>query len=205
MNRVSPSAIARGFAVSLVAFAALAPSALAAQPAANPAPCAARPFSTIFSAFGDTALYTLAPDGGLEARAAGWTLGAGASVAAESSSIKLDGKVGSRSLELASGASATTPAICVERGYPGFRFVARSLAAGKGAVRVEVIYGADRKVKDAGTVTPATAWGVSPVLKLVEGQFKVNAGESGEVRFRFTASGGTVRVDDVYVDPRYRG
>jgi len=50
-----------------------------------------------------------------------------------------------------------------------------------------------------------TAWGVSPVLKLVEGQFKVNAGESGEVRFRFTASGGTVRVDDVYVDPRYRG
>ena len=72
-------------------------------------------------------------------------------------------------------------------------------------MRVEVIYGADRKVMTAGTVTPATAWGVAPVLKLVEGQFKVNAGESGEVRLRFTASGGTVRVDDVYVDPRYRG
>jgi hypothetical protein len=188
-----------------VALAAVAPSALAGQAAAVSGPCAARSFSTIFSSFGDNALYTLAPDGGLEAGAAGWTLGTGARVVGESSSIKLNGKVGVRSLELTSGATATTPAICVERGYPSFRFAARSLAAGKGTVRVEVIYGADRKVKDAGTVTPAAAWGVAPVLKLVEGQFKVNAGESGEVRFRFTASGGTVRVDDVYVDPRYRG
>jgi hypothetical protein len=187
----------------VVAFAAAAPSAFAA-PAAGSAPCAARPFSTIFSAFGDTALYTLGPDGGLEAGGAGWTLGAGASVARESSSIRLDGKTGARSLELASGSTATTPATCIERGYPGFRFVARSLAAGS-SLRVEVIYGADRKVKDAGTIKPGTAWGVSPVLKLAEGQFKVKAGESGEVRFRFTASGGTVRVDDVYVDPRYRG
>jgi hypothetical protein len=205
MNRVSPSAIARGFAVAVVAFAALAPSALAATPAANSGPCAARSFSTIFSSFGDNALYTLAPDGGLEAGAAGWMLGTGASVARESSSIKLDGKVGARSLELASGASATTPAICVERGYPSFRFVARSLISGKGAVRVEVMYGADRKVMTAGTVTPGSAWGVSPILKLVEGQYKVNVGESGVVQFRFTASGGTVRMDDVYVDPRYRG
>jgi hypothetical protein len=205
MNRFSPSAIARGLAVSVVAFAAVAPSAPAAQPAATVGPCAARSFGTIFSSFGDNALYTLAPDGGLEAGAAGWTLGTGARVVAESSSIKLNGKAGARSLELASGASATTPAICVERGYPSFRLAARSLVAGKGAVRVEVIYGVDRKVMTSGTVTPATAWGVAPVLKLVEGQFKVNAGESGEVRLRFTASGGTVRVDDVYVDPRYRG
>jgi hypothetical protein len=204
MNRFTPSAIARGLAVAVVAFAAAAPSAFAA-PAAGPAPCAARPFSTIFSAFGDNALYALAPDGGLEGGAAGWTLGAGATVASESSSITLDGKRGTRSLELAAGATATTPAICVERGYPSFRFVARSLAASKSSVTVDVIYGADRKIKSAGTITPGTAWGVSSALKLVEGQFKVKAGESGEVRFRFTASGGTVRVDDVYVDPRYRG
>src|SRR4029079_9110940 len=74
MNRIS--SIARGFAVAMVACAALAPSALAA----NPGPCAARSFSTIFSSCGDNALYTLAPDGGLEGRAAGWTLGPGASV-----------------------------------------------------------------------------------------------------------------------------
>jgi hypothetical protein len=205
MNLRRTSKIATGLALAVVAVAGLAPAALAAQPAANPGPCAPRPFSTIFSAFGDNALYALAPDGGLEGGAAGWTLGAGAKVASESSSITLDGKRGTRSLELAAGATATTPAICVERGYPSFRFVARSLTASKSSVSVDVIYGADRKVKSAGTITPGTAWGVSSVLKLVEGQFKVKAGESGEVRFRFTASGGTVRVDDVYVDPRYRG
>jgi hypothetical protein len=203
MNRFRPSTIARGLAVAAVALAAVAPSALAAS-AVGSAPCAARPFSTIFSAFGDNALYTLAPDGGLEAGGAGWTLGAGASVARESSSIRLDGKTGARSLQLGAGSTATTPAICVERGYPSFRFVARSLAAGS-SLQVDVIYGPDRKVKFAGTLKPGTAWAVSPVLKLVEGQYQVQAGQSGEVRFRFTASGGTVRVDDVYVDPRYRG
>jgi hypothetical protein len=100
---------------------------------------------------------------------------------------------------------ATTPAICVERGYPSFRFVARSLVAGKGSLKVDVIYGGDRKVKSAGTISPAAGWGVSPVLKLVEGQFQIKADGSGQVQFRFTASGGSVRVDDVYVDPRYRG
>jgi hypothetical protein len=205
MNRITPSTIGRGFAVAVVALGALAPSALAATSAANPGPCAPRSFSTIFSAFGDNALYTLAPDGGFEAGAAGWTLGTGAKVAGESSSIRLNGKLGARSLELAPGAVATTPAICVERGYPTFRFVARSLVAGKGSLKVDVIYGADRKVMSAGTISPATGWNVSRVLKLVEGQYKVNAGQSGQVRFQFTASSGTVRVDDVYVDPRYRG
>lgn len=196
MIRSTPVALV----TAMVTLAVAAPTALAA----NPGPCAPRPFSTIFSAFGDTALYTLAPDGGLEAGAAGWTLGAGATVAKESSSIKLDGKLGTRSLELASGATATTPSICVERGYPSFRFVARSLVAAKGSLRVDVIYGADRRVKTAGTITPAAGWAPSPELKLAEGQFKVKDGESGEVKFQFTASGGMVRVDDVYVDPRLR-
>jgi hypothetical protein len=203
MRRLFSSTVA----LAVAALTAAVPSALAA-PKATPdaaAACAARPFTTIFSAFGDNALYTLAPDGGLESGGAGWLLAAGASVAGESSSIRLDGKVGARSLELPSGASATTPSICVERGYPSFRFVARSLAAGRASLRVDVLYGADRTVKSAGTMTPGAGWGVSPSMKLVEGQYKVKAGESGTVRFRFTASGGTVRVDDVYVDPRYRG
>ena len=114
MNRFST--IGRGLTVAAVALAALAPSASAATTAGYSGPCAPRAFSTIFSSFGDSALYTLAPDGGLEAGAAGWTLGAGAKVASESSSITLAGKLGTRSLELAPGAVATPPAICVERG-----------------------------------------------------------------------------------------
>jgi hypothetical protein len=194
MNRIIKS-----LGAAMMALAVAAPAASAAT-----GPCAARSFSTIFSAFGDTALYTLIPGGDLEAGAAGWALSAGAKVAPGSSSIKLGARLGARSLELPAGATATTPAICVERGYPSFRFVARSLVAGRGWLRVEVIYGPDRKVKDAGTYAPFFAWAPSPVLRLQEGLFDVKAGSSGEVRFRFTASGGTVRVDDVYVDPRLR-
>jgi hypothetical protein len=194
MNRIIKS-----LGAAMMALAVAAPAASAAT-----GPCAARSFSTIFSAFGDTALYTLIPGGDLEAGAVGWALGAGATVAPGSSSIRLGSRLGARSLELSAGATATTPAICVERGYPSFRFVARSLVAGRGSLRVEVIYGPDRTVKAAGTYAPSIGWAPSPVLKLQEGLFDVKAGSSGEVRFRFTASGGTVRVDDVYVDPRLR-
>ena len=72
-------------------------------------------------------------------------------------------------------------------------------------MRVEVIYGADRKVQERRPDhRRAPAGRRRRELKLAEGQFKVKDGESGEVRFQFTASGGTVRVDDVYVDPRLR-
>jgi hypothetical protein len=195
--------IVRGLAAATSILAVAAPSALAAKPAPGAPPCAARPFTAIFGAYADKALYTLAPDGGLEAGGAGWTLGAGASVVGESSSIALADPLGTRSLQLAPGATATSPAVCVERGYPAFRFVHRALAAGV-TLRVQVIYGAERKVRDAGTIKPAAGWSVSPALKLEEGQFQVQQGESAEVRFRFTAAGGTARVDDVYVDPRLR-
>jgi hypothetical protein len=179
----------------------------AAAPAATPvsaAPCAPRAFTTNFSAFGDRALYTLAPDGDFEAGAAGWTRSAGAMVAADSSTIKLGSRLGAKSLQLAARASVTSPAICVERGFSSVRFVARSVGAAGGAVNVEVLH-ATGKVTAGGAIKPAAAWGVTSSVNLVEGQFKVKAGESTTVQLRFTASGGSVRIDDVYVDPRLRG
>jgi hypothetical protein len=193
-----------GVTLGLAALASL--SVAAAAPAAQSVTagaCAPRAFTTIFSAFGDKALYTLTPDGAFEAGAAGWTRSAGAVVAADSSTIKLGPTLGTKSLQLAPGASATSPAICVERGFSGFRFVARSVGAGTGAVKVEVL-NATGKVQGGGTIKPATAWGVTGSVKLVEGQYKVNAGESTTLRLKFTASGGTVRMDDVYIDPRLR-
>jgi hypothetical protein len=97
----------------------------------------------------------------------------------------------------------TSPAICVERGFSGFRFVARSVGAAKGSVSVEVLH-ATGKVKAGGTIKPGAAWGVTDSVKLVEGQFKVKDGESTTVQLKFTASGGSVRIDDVYIDPRLR-
>jgi hypothetical protein len=162
--------------------------------------CPDRTFTTVFSAYQDNALYTLAPDGDFEAGAAGWTLAGGAAVVDESSSIQLGAALGAKSLELARGASATTPAICVERGFPSFRFVTR----GAGVLRVQVLY-ADGRSKKTGRIKAGNAWKVTRKLSLTQGRFHVKAGESANVQLRFTASRGTVRMDDVYVDPRYRG
>jgi hypothetical protein len=206
MNRITPSAIGRGIAVAVVALAAAAPSAFAAKPPAKPTAdstgCAARAFSTVFSTYRDNALYTLAPDGDFEAGAAGWTLSDGASVVDESSSVQLAAVLGAKSLQLAPGATATTPAICVQRGFPAFRFVTKS--ADRGVLRVQVLY-ANGKSKKTGRIAARSAWRVTRKLSLAQGRFHVKAGESANVQLKFTASRGTVRMDDVYVDPRYRG
>jgi hypothetical protein len=170
-----------------------------AAPAAGSA-CPDQVFAKVFSAFHDRALYTLAPDGDFEAGASGWELGDGASAVGESSSILLGSSLGATSLELADGASAVSPAICVERGFPSFRFATR----GEGRVRVEVLYGNGRKAKKAGRVKARADWRVSRKLSLAQGRFHVKRRQSASVQLRFTASGGAVRVDDVYIDPRLR-
>jgi hypothetical protein len=172
----------------------------AAMAAPSSSACPDRPFAKIFSAFHDNALYTLAPDGDFEAGAAGWALSDGAAAVDESSSIQLGAALGAKSLELATGASATTPAFCVEHGFPSFRFVTR----GAGVLRVQVLY-ADGKSTKTGRIKAGDAWKVTRKLSLAQGRFHVKAGQSASVQLRFTASRGSVRMDDVYIDPRYRG
>jgi hypothetical protein len=163
--------------------------------------CAERVFSKVFRAFHDRGLYTLAPDGGFEAGAEGWELGDGATVVDESSSILLGDALGAKSLELAPGASATTPAICVAKGFPSFRFATRS--ADRGVLRVQVLY-ASGKAKKAGRVKARDAWKVTRKLSLAQGRFRTKRAGVANVQLKFTASRGTVRMDDVYVDPRFR-
>jgi hypothetical protein len=146
--------------------AAVAALVVAAPASAKSGACPEREFSKVFSAFGDNALYTLAPDGAFEAGAAGWELGEGAAVVAESSSIQLGDALGAQSLELADGASATTPEICVERGFPSFRFVRRAVGESRTAVRMQVLYGAGRKAKKAGRVRARGEWAVSRKVAL---------------------------------------
>src|SRR5215213_8142037 len=117
----------------------------------------------------------------------------------ESSSILLGDALGGRSLELADGASAVSPDIGVTKGFPSFRFVTR----GPGVVRVAVLYARGR-VKKAGRVRAHADWRVSRKVSLAQGRFRVKRGRTANVQLRFTASGGSVRVDDVYVDPRLR-
>src|SRR5689334_623505 len=100
-------------AAALAATALAAGPAAAAPPPAAGAPCPTAATSTPFEAWQDVADYVLAPDGGAEAGAAGWTLQGGASVVEGNEPFAVGGAADHRAIGLPTGSSATTAAMCV--------------------------------------------------------------------------------------------
>mgnify|MGYP001044754728 CR=1 FL=1 len=106
---------------------------------------------------------------------------------------------------VAAGASAVSAPMCVDRTYPSFRFFARNLTGGKGQLQVDVLWSESgrRKSSNAGLDKAAgTAW--TPVKSLQLPTGALSTGELEPVTFRFTATGGSYQIDDVYVDPFMR-
>ena len=201
---VKPSEFARTALLVIVAFAAFAPAASAAQPADLPAAddvldaeCETGSLSRVFAPWEDRALYTLAPGGDFETTVEGWTLDGAALVAGDSSPFLLGAALGTGSVELGAGASALSPPICVETGFPTFRFMARSLEDAAGELTVELVH-SDGETQPVGQVLPGAEWAPTRRVSLAQGR-----SASGPVQLRFAVVAGTVRVDDVYIDPRY--
>jgi hypothetical protein len=167
--------------------------------------CQGRVIEQPFTAWGDLADYFLAPDGDFTAGAAGWEL-AGGQVVADNEPYWVHGGDTPAALELDSGASATTPRICVGLDDPTMRFFARSLGGPMGALSVEVLYtdeaGVDRALT-IGAVNGDEADDWTPVTPL---PITANTYEM-QVAFRFTAQGpgSAWLIDDVYVDPYRKG
>lgn len=162
-----------------------------------------------FLRFLDPLPYTLVPDGGFEAGAAGWHLAGGARVVSGNEPFALSGP-GSRSLYLPAGSSATSPPMCVGLLLPVVRFVAtggRLLSS----LEVEAVYrdagGRERSVELLPGALPSRGW--TPTLPLLQLAGTLNAltlnGVTTEMSFRFTPrglfGGGNWRIDSVYVDP----
>jgi hypothetical protein len=209
MSRSTRTRLARCLATATAVVAVMAPVAHAGDKKAGkvgavaPATsCPDRTFAAVFGAWHDRALYTLADGGDFETGAAGWTLAGPASLALDSPPFLVGAALGASSLELAAGASAISPPICVRRGFPSFRFVARSVSADQGVVRVQVLY-AGSKPKFTGRIRPGAAWAPTRKLSLAQGRFRVRRDASTVIRLRFAAITGIVRLDDVFVDPRY--
>lgn len=153
--------------------------------------------------------YTLAPDGGFEAGGAGWSFSGGARVVSGNSPFNLSG-VGSQSLYLPEGSSATSPSMCVGLVLPVVRYIA---SGGEllSSLKTEVVYrdalGAQRSVELPVGALPSRSW--QPTLPLLQAGGLVNAltlnGLTTDVQFRLTPrgifGGGNWRVDEVYVDP----
>jgi hypothetical protein len=189
--------------------ALLAAAAILAVPAAAQAACATTPTTKAFAAFGDSADYSLAPNGAFETGAGGWSL-TGASVANGSESFAVHAPGDSKSLAIAATGVAVSPAICVDIDHPTFRFFARRTSGSWGVLNVKLRW------KDAngstnetvvGSLGTGTAWQPSSVLSLGRSLPLWSAGQTATVQLVFDPEdfGGAWAIDDVYVDPYVRG
>src|SRR4051812_27379990 len=187
-------------------FAATAPSALAA--------CPTQSFSTVFSGWGDASLYTLAANGDFEAGATGWTLTGNATLVADNAQKIAAQAGGATALQLPNGATATSPPICVTSGYPTTRMFANSLthtSLSGSTLQLEVLYSdatrGGQAVKKLGTLPDEYGWDATRKMSIAQGQLNIKPDSSGNtyIRYRFTPLYGTTwRIDDLYVDPRFR-
>jgi hypothetical protein len=171
------------------------------------ADCGFASSSQVFAQFGDSANYTLAPQGDFSVTT-GWTLNKQASV--------VDGadpfSGASHSLQLGKGADAATPAMCVDATNPTIRFFARDQGGnGKANLKVDVLYeDFDGHVKHL-TVAKLKAtedWAPSTIVPMYMNML-AQASPTGvtAVAFEFKAEGlqkdETLSVSSLYVDPYY--
>ncbi|RKQ90947.1 hypothetical protein C8N24_0762 [Solirubrobacter pauli] len=153
---------------------------LFAAPAAQA--CIDQPLSKPFTPWLDFAHYQAAPET--------WTLDGAAVVPGGH-----PWSGGSESLSLPAGASALTAPVCITLVHPTLRFFVR----GTGTLAVSVLTEGGLEVP-VGVVLGTGAWAPSPVLPVV-----LNVLGEQDVRFRFTSATGSLRIDDVWIDPYSKG
>jgi hypothetical protein len=204
VNRMTHTSLIRrlfiGVAVLLVPLA----GAATAQ-ADDVARCEGRVIEQPFTAWDDTLDYFLAPDGDFSAGAAGWELG-GATVVEENEPWNVHGSETAAAVQIDSGASATSPWICVGLDDPTMRFFAHSTGDAAATLDVEVLYSdgdGNAQALTIGTIAGDSAVEWTPVTPL---PITANTYEM-TVAFRFTAHGSDSSwlIDDVYIDPYRKG
>jgi hypothetical protein len=203
-----PSTLARrlrlAIPVAAIALFAIAPAAASAGPLVASAPdCAAQTLGQPFLPWYDVASYTLDPGGSFEPGTADWSL-SGAAVTDGNEPWRVGDAGDSRSLSIPSGASATSATICVGIGHPDIRFFARSSSA-TARLHVQVLFeDSSGNVVSAPigamTLTPP-AWSLGAPMPIVANLLPLLPNDMTPVEFRFTASGGSFQIDDLYVDP----
>lgn len=159
--------------------------------------CNASALSQPFAPWSDPSSYELAPGGDFENLA--WRLTGGAQPTAGSEPYAATGTLGSSSLSLPAGASAQSPATCVDAAYPTVRF----FLAGRGVVALSVVD--DGVAIPAGVATASGDWRPTPVLLTESPLLGVLSGGTAQVSLQLTALTGDPQVDDVFIDPWNRG
>jgi hypothetical protein len=203
--RLNPISFIRSSLAKFAGVTAVAMLALAAFAASAPA-CSYPGAEQVFKPWGDQHSYVLAPDGGFEAGASGWSLSGGAKAVAGNESYYLNNAGDSRSLSLPVGSSAGSPPICMAIDTPVFRMFARNTGDPSSRLRVEATYKLLGLVqtKVVNNVAAGSSWAptqqMSTVLTLstIVGTLIPS---SIQVRITPLDSRGQWQVDDFFVDP----
>jgi hypothetical protein len=159
----------------------------------------------VFSAWGDNALYSLAPQGNFAATD-GWTFNRQATVVSEADPFSGAGQ----SLRLAKGGEAASPAWCVTLDNPTLRFFVKDVGGnGKANLKVDVLYedfGGHVKHLTIARIRAGADWQPSVILPIYMNML-ARASETGmtAVAFQFKAEGlqkdEAISVSSLYVDP----
>jgi hypothetical protein len=184
----------------LLALAASAATAAVAGPVASAqaellggSGCSFGALSQPFAPWGDNASYELAPGGDFES--AGWDLSGDAQIVSGSEPFAATGTLGSSSLQLPAGSSATSPPVCVDASTPTLRF----FDTGSGVLLVQVVY--DGIAVPIGADHASGDWAPSGIMHTNGMLMGLLGGGSAQVSLRITALTGDPQVDDVFIDP----
>jgi hypothetical protein len=130
---------------------------------------------------------------------AGWTLARGATIRSTTLS---DGKVG-YVLDLLGGATAVSPAICVDSSWPTARMMMRNVAGGSG-VSVSVAYLNDgpfsKPLTIATVTTSGTTWAAPKAMNIHS--IILTGPQQAQFTLTGTGTGSEYQLYNFYVDPR---
>ena len=156
-----------------------------------------------FTLWSDYANYAFSPNGGFESGSTGWSV-SGGKVVSGNEQFNIHSSADKYSLSLPAGASATSPGMCISLLSGKMRFVARGDSGA--TVKVQIVYrgllSSVLGILDGGTYSVGSSWRPSPEVSMLGGVLPLL---TSSVSFRFTAVGGNVSIDDVYLDPMKSG
>ena len=169
--------------------------------------CPTSATSEPFAPWADPGDYFLGPSGSFEGTLTGWTAKGKPTIVSGNETYYVDSPTDSHSLSLPSGASLTSPSICVTLDTPDFRMFVLNTGTATSVLNVNMTY-TDNKGR-AHTVTVAKLTGSKtwaptlPVLFLANISAILNSNGCTWVTFQFAPADnkGRWQVDDFYVDP----
>jgi hypothetical protein len=203
--KLTQTSYAFGVSARIAGIATVAVLALAAF-AGSAQACSYTGAKQVFSPWGDRHYYVLAPDGGFEGGAAGWSLKKGASVVAGNESSYINSATDSKALSLPAGSSVASPPVCMSLDTPMFRMMARNTGDPSSRLRVEALYSLLGLVRTnvVSTVSGTSSWAPTQQMSTVLGLSTIIGTlipSAIQIRITPLDTKGQWQVDDLHIDP----